>query len=161
VSTYCERISPNSRHRGIAPAALSSAHAVPDHEQATIRAASCAHADRRTYLLRGAPAERTNSLSGVAFPDLKPTCTDRAQHTITARKEGTTVNKRLLSIRELADLLGVSVATIRWWLHEGTAPPVIKLGRHNKFDPDDVDRWIDARRRAPAATQPEPTQAGR
>jgi excisionase family DNA binding protein len=57
------------------------------------------------------------------------------------------VNKRLLSITELADLLGVSVATIRWWLHEGTAPACIKLGRHNKFDPDDVDRGIDARRR--------------
>lgn len=57
------------------------------------------------------------------------------------------MNKRLLSITELAELLGVPVATIRWWLHIGTGPDCIKVGRHNKFDPDDVDRWLDTRRR--------------
>lgn len=54
---------------------------------------------------------------------------------------------RLLSITELAELLGVSVATVRWWLHQGTAPDHFKLGRHIKFRHSDVEHWLEARRR--------------
>lgn len=55
---------------------------------------------------------------------------------------------RLLSITELAELLGVSVATVRWWLHQGTAPDYFKIGRRVKFRESDVERWLEARRRS-------------
>jgi excisionase family DNA binding protein len=59
---------------------------------------------------------------------------------------------RLLTINELADLLGVSVATVRWWLHEGTGPDYFKIGRHVKFHSIDVDRWLEARRHSSGST---------
>jgi len=54
---------------------------------------------------------------------------------------------RLLSITEVAELLGVSVATVRWWIHDGTAPDHFKVGRRIKFRLSDVLRWLEDRRR--------------
>lgn len=58
---------------------------------------------------------------------------------------------RLLSIAELADLLGVPIATVRWWLHKGTGPVYYKLGRHPMFRLSDIERWLEARRRTGGA----------
>jgi excisionase family DNA binding protein len=64
------------------------------------------------------------------------------------RDEGTrTLDDRLLSTSKLAEMLGVSVATLRWWIHNGTAPDHFKIGRHIKFRESDVLRWLEARRR--------------
>lgn len=65
---------------------------------------------------------------------------------------------RLLSITELAELLGVSVATVRWWLHQGTAPDYFKIGRHDKFRESDVERWLEARRRRGSTADQTPAQ---
>lgn len=54
---------------------------------------------------------------------------------------------RLLTITEVAALLGVPVATVRWWLHNETGPDYFKIGRHVKFRASDVERWVEARRR--------------
>jgi len=56
-------------------------------------------------------------------------------------------NDRLLTITEVAELLGVPVATIRWWIHNGTGPEHVKLGRHIRFWLSEVLRWIEAHRR--------------
>lgn len=66
-------------------------------------------------------------------------------------EKGTAVTDHLLSITDLAELLGVPVATVRWWLHQGTGPAYYKLGRHPKFRLSDIDRWLEARRRTGGA----------
>ncbi len=58
-----------------------------------------------------------------------------------------TMDDRLLSISKVAEILGVTVATLRWWIHNGTAPDHFKIGRHIKFLESDVLRWLEARRR--------------
>jgi len=64
------------------------------------------------------------------------------------RDEGRrTLDDRLLSTSEVAEILDVSVATLRWWIHNGTAPDHFKIGRHIKFRESDVLRWLEARRR--------------
>ena len=37
---------------------------------------------------------------------------------------------------------GVPVATLYRWRYVGTGPPAIKVGRHLRFDPDDLEMWI-------------------
>lgn len=50
---------------------------------------------------------------------------------------------RLLCISELAELLQVPVATIYRWRHRREGPEAFRVGRHLRFDPSDVARWID------------------
>ncbi|TQN32061.1 AlpA family transcriptional regulator [Haloactinospora alba] len=54
----------------------------------------------------------------------------------------------LWSPSELANYLGVPVTTIYRWQHIGTAPPSIRLGRHTRYRPDAVDRWLNAKENA-------------
>ena len=63
------------------------------------------------------------------------------------------MHDRLLAIKEVAELLGVPVATLRWWRHKGVGPDSLKIGRMVKYRPIDVDRWVEAQRRpgGPAA----------
>jgi excisionase family DNA binding protein len=48
----------------------------------------------------------------------------------------------LLTIKQAAAHLNVPVATLRWWRAEGTGPPAVKLGRHLRYDKEEVDRWV-------------------
>jgi excisionase family DNA binding protein len=50
---------------------------------------------------------------------------------------------RFLSPAELAVLLGVPVQTIYQWRHRRTGPPGFRVGRHLRYDPRDVSRWIE------------------
>ena len=50
---------------------------------------------------------------------------------------------RLISIVEAAALLGVPVATVRWWRSQGLDPYGFRVGRHVKYRLSDVQRWID------------------
>lgn len=52
----------------------------------------------------------------------------------------------LLSIEELAEYLGVPVATIYDWRVDGKGPCGVRVGRHVKFAQHDVQAWIDAHR---------------
>jgi excisionase family DNA binding protein len=60
------------------------------------------------------------------------------------------VAQEFLSPVELADYLGVPVATVYGWRHFGTGPVGSKLGRHVRYRRSDVDAWVssqsDARR---------------
>jgi len=51
-------------------------------------------------------------------------------------------DRPLLSIRELAAHLGVPETTVRYWHRKGVGPPAIKIGKHLRFRPVDVDRWL-------------------
>lgn len=62
----------------------------------------------------------------------------------------------LLGIEEVADYLGVSVATIYDWRVAGKGPCAVRVGRHLKFTLSDVIAWVAAHRepapgRAPGA----------
>jgi hypothetical protein len=38
--------------------------------------------------------------------------------------------------------LGVPVATLHQWRYLGTGPDAFKVGRHLRYDPDVVRRWV-------------------
>lgn len=52
----------------------------------------------------------------------------------------------LMSIEDLAESLGVPVATIYDWRVDGKGPCGVRVGRHVKFTQADVLAWIDAQR---------------
>ena len=52
----------------------------------------------------------------------------------------------LLSIEDLAEYLGVPVATIYDWRVDGKGPCGVRVGRHVKFTQSDVQAWIEAQR---------------
>ena len=59
--------------------------------------------------------------------------------------------ERLLSIAEVAAALGVPEASCRYWRYAGTGPTSIKVGRHVRYRPEDVQTWLEANA-APAAS---------
>jgi len=56
------------------------------------------------------------------------------------------VRKPLMSVRELAELLQVSVKTVYDWRYRGLGPAAIKVGRHVRYEPDEIERWIALQR---------------
>ena len=57
-----------------------------------------------------------------------------------------TVHRPLLSTFQAADYLGVPRQTLAVWRtrHSRTGPAWVKIGRHVKYRPADLDAWIDA-----------------
>ena len=56
----------------------------------------------------------------------------------------TTPQRPKMTATDLAALLAVSVTRIYQLRHEGALPPAIKIGRTVRWDPDDVDAWLEA-----------------
>ena len=52
----------------------------------------------------------------------------------------------LWSPSELAEYLGVPVATLYRWRYQGEGPPSHKVGRHLRYHSDDVEQWLETRR---------------
>jgi excisionase family DNA binding protein len=52
---------------------------------------------------------------------------------------------RLLTVQDLADYLGVSVATIYAWRYRQLGPPGFRIGKHLRFRWSDIERWIEDR----------------
>jgi excisionase family DNA binding protein len=52
--------------------------------------------------------------------------------------------ERYLTVVDVADLLAVPVETIYQWRRKRTGPPAFRVGRHLRFDPEDVRRWISS-----------------
>ncbi len=50
----------------------------------------------------------------------------------------------LWSIGETARFLSVPVATLYRWRHLGKGPYAYRLGRHLRYDPAEVRRWLAA-----------------
>jgi excisionase family DNA binding protein len=52
-------------------------------------------------------------------------------------------HERLLTTREVADMLSVSAATIHSWRYHGQpCPPAIVIGNRLRFRREDVEGWI-------------------
>ena len=58
-----------------------------------------------------------------------------------ATTSGTT---RALTEREVAELLGLSVATLRAWRHRGKGPRFLRLGRSVRYLPSDLADFVRA-----------------
>lgn len=57
---------------------------------------------------------------------------------------------RLLTRADVADLLGVSPDTVKFWRRHGRGPHGFLVGRHLRFHPDDVAEWIETQKDAAA-----------
>ncbi|MGW3691528.1 helix-turn-helix transcriptional regulator [Streptomyces sp. NPDC005125] len=49
---------------------------------------------------------------------------------------------RYLTPVDLADLLGVPLETVYQWRRKQTGPRGFRVGRHLRYDPEDVRAWI-------------------
>jgi excisionase family DNA binding protein len=59
----------------------------------------------------------------------------------------------LLNVREVSEWLQVKRSTIYLWTEQGMIPH-LKLGRLLRFDPDEIEAWLQAHRQE---ATPEPT----
>lgn len=48
----------------------------------------------------------------------------------------------LWTIQDVSAFLAVPVGTLYQWRHRGDGPPAIRLGKHLRFDPESVRRWV-------------------
>lgn len=49
----------------------------------------------------------------------------------------------LVSAKQFADRLGVSLRTLEEFIAQGKIPPHIRLGRLRRWHPEQVDTWIN------------------
>mgnify|MGYP006273288665 CR=1 FL=1 len=49
----------------------------------------------------------------------------------------------LLTPRDVADMLRVSVRTLYRWIDHGHVTPPLRLGRSLRWRRDDIDRWLE------------------
>lgn len=52
----------------------------------------------------------------------------------------------LFTIADVAHLLRVPPATLRYWRHLGTGPHSFRVGRHVRYHRGDVEAWVEAQR---------------
>jgi predicted DNA-binding transcriptional regulator AlpA len=55
------------------------------------------------------------------------------------------VFERLLNDRQVAELMSVSVATVRRWRLHGAGPRYFKIGALVRYCPEEVRTWLKAR----------------
>ena len=55
-------------------------------------------------------------------------------------------SRRLLSIGQLSQQLGISVKTLYGWVYLRQIP-YVKMGRLVKFDSRDIEKWIETKKR--------------
>jgi len=60
---------------------------------------------------------------------------------------------RLWSHQETAEFLGLPEATLHAMNYKGSGPRSFKVGKHRRYDPSDIRRWLETRAsdRTPAA----------
>jgi excisionase family DNA binding protein len=62
---------------------------------------------------------------------------------VSKRIEGREVlNEKLMTISELAQFLDIPDATLYQWRYRGEGPPGLKLGRHVRYRPASVKKWL-------------------
>ena len=56
----------------------------------------------------------------------------------------THANDELLTLQEVADVVRVPVATLRYWRHLGTGPRSFRIGRSVRYWRTEVFSWLDS-----------------
>jgi len=54
--------------------------------------------------------------------------------------------EKMLSVDELAELLGVPRCTVYRWSSDRTGPPAYRVGRFLRYRPTEVESWLNSRR---------------
>jgi hypothetical protein len=54
---------------------------------------------------------------------------------------------KLLDSPGLSEIIDVPQRTLDQWAYLGKGPAFIKIGKHRRYRPEDVDAWLDANRR--------------
>jgi predicted DNA-binding transcriptional regulator AlpA len=49
---------------------------------------------------------------------------------------------RLWSIGDVSRFLGIPVNTLYQWRHHGVGPRAYRVGRHLRYDPAEIRRWL-------------------
>jgi excisionase family DNA binding protein len=60
-----------------------------------------------------------------------------------APEAGESLPVRYLTPAEVAEILGVPQDTIYQWRYKRCGPPAFRVGRHLRFDPRALQRWVD------------------
>ena len=63
------------------------------------------------------------------------------------------VSERLVTARELAEVLGLSASTVLDMWERGELPG-FKIGRAVRFRPSEVEAWLEGCRRGPSISRP-------
>lgn len=50
---------------------------------------------------------------------------------------------KLLTPEEVSDYLKIPVSTLYRWRYTGKGPRAIPVGRHLRWRPEDVERWLE------------------
>lgn len=50
---------------------------------------------------------------------------------------------RLWTVQDLSEFLGIPVDTIRGWRTKKYGPPARKIGKHLRYEPAEVHRWLN------------------
>ena len=67
----------------------------------------------------------------------------RAADTASARDQAELMSSdHLWSVAEVGAFLGVPVTTLHQWRYRGTGPDAYRVGRHLRYDPVAVRRWL-------------------
>jgi predicted site-specific integrase-resolvase len=56
-------------------------------------------------------------------------------------------NKKLLTTKELAELIGVKPMTLYQWRHRGIGPAFLKFDHTVRYCLEDVNLWLQSKRR--------------
>lgn len=62
-------------------------------------------------------------------------------------------NDELLTMKEVADLVRVPVATLRYWRHLGTGPRSFRIGRSVRYWRTEVLHWLEQKSNDPQASR--------
>ncbi len=54
------------------------------------------------------------------------------------------MDDRLLTLNQVAEYLGVPIATLYQWRHRGEGPRGIKVGGHVRVRESELERYLDA-----------------
>ena len=70
------------------------------------------------------------------------------------RDSPTTERRGLIDVPTLAVQLGVTQRFVRRLVAEGRVP-FLKIGKFVRFDPNEIDEWVDARRQSAPTAMPD------
>ncbi len=65
----------------------------------------------------------------------------------------------LLTERDASQRLGLSVRTLQKWRLQGNGPPFLKLGGAVRYDPEDLEQYVEAARRRSTSDPGAPARA--
>ena len=60
-------------------------------------------------------------------------------------------NDELITIAEVADVVRVPIATLRYWRHLGTGPRSFRIGRGVRYWHNEVTTWLQSQSDGPTA----------